>query len=348
MLFQNIEIGGMRLKNRIVMPPMCMYSAKTDGFVLPFHVVHYGTRAQGGVGLIIQEATAVEARGRISANDLGIWQDEQIEGLGEIVKIVHGFNSKIAIQLAHAGRKSEVGPVVSCTTEKFSDHYQPPANLTTEEVSEVVRAFGQAARRALEAGYDAVEIHGAHGYLINQFLSPLTNHREDKYGCKEGIGAQFLMEIIQTVKKNFNRPVGLRISAESYIDNGLHPENYIKLIHLLQNNPKTAVDFLDVSSGGITPDSLPPSPVKSGYQIPFAAQIKKNDPISIPIIAGGLLMQPTQCESILKEGKADLVWLGRELLRNPYWSLQAAEKLNTEIEKPVQYKRAEPYLHKIE
>ena len=346
MLFENLEISGMTLKNRIVMPPMCMYTAKNDGKVLPFHLVHYGTRAQGGVGLIIQEATAVEARGRISANDLGIWDDEHIEGLRQLVEIVHSFGGKIAVQLAHAGRKSEVGPVISCTSEKFSEEYQSPVNLSTEEVSEVVEAFGNGARRASKVGFDAVEIHGAHGYLIHQFLSPLTNHRKDQYGCQEGMGAKFLIDVLRAVKDNFSRPVGLRISAESYLKNGLHPQNYVELLQQLQSKLDTSLDFLDVSSGGIVAESHPSIPVKPEYQINFAAQIKKV--VSIPIIAGGLLTTPHQCEGILEAHKADLVWLGRELLRNPYWCLQAAETLNVIIDKPVQYKRAEPYLPKLQ
>ncbi|MHA1674773.1 MAG: oxidoreductase [Promethearchaeota archaeon] len=341
MIFTELTVGDLVLKNRIVMPPMCMYTAKNDGKVLPFHLVHYGTRAQGGVGLIIVEATAVEPRGRITDQDLGIWDDEQIEGLRNLVDIVHSFGAKVALQIAHAGRKSEVGPTVSSSPLAFNSHYTQPIALSLDEIGQVTKAFGEGARRAHLAGFDIVEIHGAHGYLINQFLSPVINKRDDEYGCFPRFGIKFLQEVISTVKQNFPGPVALRVSAESYEPKGLHPKEYVEILKILQSNPETYIDLMDVSSGGVTPN-MPPLPLKAMYQIPFAETIKKNS--SIPVLSGGLITTFQQSNEILLSNKTDLVWLGRELLRNPYWVLKAANEWQVKMNFPVQYKRAEPYI----
>ncbi|QEE16558.1 NADPH dehydrogenase [Promethearchaeum syntrophicum] len=340
MLFTEYKIKDLFLKNRIVMPPMCMYSSDRTGIVQPFHLVHYGTRAQGGAGLIIIEATAVEARGRISGNDLGIWNDDQIPGLKSIVDIVHGFGAKIAIQLAHAGRKATVAQGISSWNSQFSDEYPIPIKMEESHIRQVVLAFSEAARRAQLIGFDAVEIHGAHGYLINQFISPLVNHREDSYGCKNGIGIKFLQEIIKSVKNNFKGPIGLRISAEEYSNNGLHPHNFIPMLAEILKDHSTSIDFINVSSGGVIEEGFP-SKVLPGYQIDFAHEIKKG--INIPILAGGMLSDPDMINKILNGKKADLIWLGRELLRNPYWPLHTSEYFKIEQKKPPQYKRAEPY-----
>ena len=344
MIFTEYNIKDLSLKNRIVMPPMCMYSTDETGFVQPFHLVHYGTRAQGGVGLIIIEATAVEARGRISGNDLGIWNDDQIPGLKSIVDIVHNFGGKIAIQLAHAGRKAEVGQGISSWSSGFSDKYPIPIKMDELDIDQVVRAFGEGARRAQQIGFDMVEIHGAHGYLINQFISPLVNLREDSYGCKNGIGVKFLQEIIKSVRNNFKGPIGLRISAEEYSNEGLHPKNFLPLLFELQQDHSTSVDLINVSSGGVTAKDFPSNP-KPGYQIEFAHEIKNG--INTPILAGGMLRDPDMIDGFLNEKKADLIWLGRELLRNPYWPLHALEHFKIEKEKPQQYKRAEPYFRNV-
>jgi len=340
MIFTEYEIKDLSLKNRIVMPPMCMYSADGKGIVQPFHLVHYGTRAQGGVGLIIMEATAVEARGRISGNDLGIWNDNQISGLKSLVNVVHGFGAKIGIQLAHAGRKATVGQGISSWDLRFNNEYPTPIKVDESDIEHVVLAFGEGARRAQQIGFDIVEIHGAHGYLINQFISPLVNLREDTYGCKNGIGSKFLQKIIKSVKNNFNGPIGLRISAEEYSSEGLHPQNFLPLLFELQKEQTTSVDLINVSSGGVIEGGFP-STVQPGYQISFAHEIKNE--INVPILAGGMLRDIDMIDRILKENKADLVWLGRELLRNPYWPLIASEYFKIEKKKPKQYKRAEPY-----
>ena len=344
MIFTEYKIKDLTLKNRIVMPPMCMYSTDGTGTVQPFHLVHYGTRAQGGTGLIIIEATAVEARGRISGNDLGIWNDDQIQGLKSLVDIVHGFGAKIAIQLAHAGRKATVGQGISSWNSRFSDDYPIPIKMEESDINQVVRAFSEGARRAQQIGFDAVEIHGAHGYLINQFISPLVNLREDSYGCKNGIGIKFLQEIIKSVKNNFNGPIGLRISAEEYSSEGLHPQKFLPLLSEIQQDHSTSVDLINVSSGGVIEGGFP-SNVQPGYQIEFAHEIKKG--INVPILTGGMLRDPDMINGILNEKKADLIWLGRELLRNPYWPLHASEYFKIEQKKPQQYKRAEPYFRNI-
>ncbi len=344
MIFTKFKIKNLSLKNRIVMPPMCMYSADGAGFVQPFHLVHYGTRAQGGVGLIIIEATAVEARGRISGNDLGIWNDDQIPGLKSLLDIVHGFGSKIAIQLAHAGRKATIGQGISSWDLKFSDEYPTPIKMNDSDIDQVISAFGEGARRAQKIGFDMVEIHGAHGYLINQFISPLVNRREDSYGCKNGIGTKFLQEIIKSVKNNFKGPIGLRISAEEYSSDGLHPQNFLPMLSEIQQDHSTSVDLINVSSGGVIEKGFP-SNVQPGYQIGFANEIKNGTKISI--LAGGMLRDPKMIDGILIDEKADLIWLGRELLRNPYWPLQALEHFKIEKDKPQQYKRAEPYFRNV-
>ena len=355
MLFTKLTVNSppsatsLSLNNRVVMPPMCMYCAENDGIVRPFHLVHYGTRAQGGVGLIIMEATAVEPRGRITNRDLGIWSDTHVAGLKSIVDLVHSFgtkSTKIALQLAHAGRKSETedkgeGEIgISSWNTAFSDKYPTPEKMTTQHIQEVIHAFGEGARRAAEAGFDMVEIHGAHGYLINQFISPAINHRQDAYGCQAGFGIRFLQEIIRAVKGQFSGVVALRISAEEYDLQGLHPQDYLALLQQLQRDSETRVDLLDVSSGGVTA-VVPNIQFVPGYQVAFAHTLKKG--LSIPVLTGGLLSDPKAIEQILTQGKTDLVWLGRELLRNPYWTYQAAERLEIPLEKPVQYKRAEPY-----
>ena len=344
MIFTEYIIKEISLKNRIVMPPMCMYSADRKGIVQSFHLVHYGTRAQGGVGLIIIEATAVEARGRITGNDLGIWNDDQIPGLKSLVDIVHDFGAKIAIQLAHAGRKATVGQGISSWNSQFSDEYLTPIKMNESDIKQVVRAFGEGARRAQQIGFDMVEIHGAHGYLINQFISPLVNLRKDSYGCKNGIGAKFLQDIIKSVRNNFKGQIGLRISAEEYSNEGLHPQNFLPLLSEIQQDHSTSVDLINVSSGGVIERGIP-SNVQPGYQIDFAHEIKNGS--NIPILAGGMLRDSEMINGILIDEKADLIWLGRELLRNPYWPLLTLEYFKIEQKKPQQYKRAEPYFRKV-
>lgn len=334
-LFSSIQVKDMVIANRIVMPPMCMYSAGQDGKVNQWHLLHYPTRAVGGVGLIIVEATAVEARGRISSKDLGVWSDEQIEGLKRLVDRIHANGSRAVLQLAHAGRKCMIKEerIIAPSAMAFNEEYQTPEAMTHEEIKEVIGAFHCGARRALEAGFDGIEIHAAHGYLINQFLSPLTNLRSDSYGGNLKKRTKMLREILAAVKEAWDpdKPIFLRVSAEEYHENGNHPDEMAAILELV----KDGVDLVHVSSGGVIPANVPVYP---GYQIAFAEQIKTS--IGLPVIAGGLIVKPQMAEEIVRNNRADLVFLGRELLRNPYWPLQAAKELGIDVPWPEQYERS--------
>lgn len=335
-LFESIKIKDMELKNRIVMPPMCMYSTDDNGHANDWHYIHYATRAIGGTGLIIVEATAVEKRGRISNRDLGIWDDSHVEGLSKIVGLSKKYGAKIAIQLAHAGRKCEVETenIIAPSPIAYNEKYKTPIEMTKEDIKTVIKAFKEGARRALSAGFDAIEIHAAHGYLINEFLSPLSNKRNDEYGGSLENRTRFLKEIIREVRKVWpeNKPLIVRVSAEDYVEEGNHPEDLAEMINLVKEE---GVDLIDVSSGAVVP-----APIKAypGYQVKFAEVIK--DKTGLPVIAGGLISEPEMAEELVANNRADLVFLGRELLRNPYWPLQAAKKLRHNIDWPVQYERS--------
>ncbi|NLW22899.1 MAG: NADPH dehydrogenase NamA [Tissierellia bacterium] len=335
-LFEGIKIKDMELKNRIVMPPMCMYSSDEHGHAKEFHYIHYGTRAIGGVGLIILEATGVEGRGRISGRDLGIWDDSHIEGLAKIVNICKEYGAKVGIQLGHAGRKCEVEgeEIIAPSPIAFSERYKVPIEMTKKDIEDVIHSFREGARRANEAGFDVIEIHAAHGYLINQFLSPLTNKRTDEYGGSLENRARFLKEIVEEVRKVWpeKKPIIVRVSAEDYVDEGNHPEDLAEILNLVKDK---GVDIVNVSSGAVVATRIKVYP---GYQIKFAEIIRQRT--QLPVIAGGLISQPEMAEEILSNGRADLVYIGRELLRNPYWPLGAAKRLNHDIDWPVQYERA--------
>lgn len=333
MLFSPFTVKNLELKNRIVMPPMCMYSAQ-DGMVNDWHIVHYATRAAGQAGLVIVEATGVEERGRISDRDLGIWDDQHIEGLGKIVKAVHDYGAKAAIQLNHAGRKSEVTALepVGPSAIPFSDTHRIPHSLSKEEIATIVTLFKNGAKRAFAAGFDAIEIHAAHGYLINQFLSPLANTRTDEYGGSLENRARLLDEVLAAVREVLpaDYPVLVRVSAEEYDPEGNRPETVAAIINLVKAR---GIDVVHVSSGAVIS-----APVRAypGYQIGLAAIIKQHT--GLPVIGGGLITEPHQAEQVIKAG-IDCVFLGRQLLREPYWPLRAAHELQADIEWPEQYLR---------
>jgi NADPH2 dehydrogenase len=334
MLFTEFAIKGLALKNRIVMPPMCMYSAGRDGLATDWHYTHYATRAVGGVGLIIQEATGVEDGGRITARDLGLWADGQAEGLRPITAVVHRYGAKIAVQLNHAGRKSEVEYLdpVAPSPVAFSDKYRTPRELTKTDITAIVARFAAAAGRAAAAGYDAVEIHAAHGYLISQFLSPLSNKRGDEYGGAPANRARLLGEVVEAVRGVLPAalPIIVRVSASDWEEGGNTPETMADML----NHVKSAgIDLVHVSSGAVTPTAPRAFP---GYQIPFALAIKEKT--GLPVIGGGLVTEPIQAQQIIKAG-VDLVFLGRELLREPYWPLRAAYALGRDIAWPEPYLR---------
>lgn len=317
-IFDSFKIKNLSIKNRIVMAPMCMYEASPTGLVQPFHLVHYATRGYGGVGLIITEATAVEKRGRISGRDLGIWDDNQIEGLKTLVNQVHMTGSLVGIQLAHAGRKckAEGENIIAPSSIPFSQDYPTPTEMSIKDINTVINAFKEGARRAKVIGYDLIEIHGAHGYLINQFLSPLTNQRTDQYGGNKENRSRFLKEIIKAVKQEWDGPIMLRLSAEEYDDNGNHIDDTVELIKSLNHQ----VDAINVSSGGVVPVKFDVYP---GYQMEFAKRVKET---GYTVVGGGLITTEDQCQKYLDNHACDAIFLGRALLNNPYFVLHSAAR----------------------
>ncbi|WP_202081337.1 NADPH dehydrogenase NamA [Caldalkalibacillus salinus] len=334
MLFEPHKIKNVTLKNRIVMSPMCMYSCEDeDGKVTPFHHTHYISRAVGQVGLIMLEASAIRPEGRISAKDLGIWSDEHVTGLKGLVQEIHSYGSKAAIQLAHAGRKAELeGSIFAPSAIPFNDKSKVPEEMTVEQIDATIQAFVDGARRAKEAGFDIIEIHGAHGYLINEFLSPLTNHRTDEYGGDQNRRYRFLEQTIDRVKEVWDGPIFVRISSSDYHQEGMSIEDYVEYA---QRMKAQGVDLIDCSSGGVVPASIDVYP---GYQVTFAEKIKRQADIETGAV--GLITHGLQAEEILKNERADLIFLARELLRDPYWPRTAAAQLGVSIEGPRQYDRA--------
>lgn len=334
MLFEPFTLRNLTIKNRVVMPPMCVYSAGREGKTLDWHILHYGARAVGQVGLIIVEATGVQDCGRTTANDLGIWDDSQIIGLRRLTALVRAQGAKVGIQLNHAGRKSEVEYLepVGPSAIPFSDEHRTPKVLSTAGILQIVEDFRQAAQRAVTAGFNMIEIHAAHGYLINQFMSPLTNQRTDRYGGSLENRARLLQEVTAAVRDVVpeEMPVVVRVSAYEYADGGNTPVEVAQMINLV----KPYIDAVDVSSGGVVPAVPKAYP---GYQIGFAATIKEWT--GLPVIGGGLITEPMQAEQVAKAG-IDLVSLGRELLRNPYWALKAAHELGQDIAWPIPYLRS--------
>lgn len=332
-LFQEYKIKDVTFKNRIVMAPMCQYSSHNqDGQIEDWHRTHYATRAVGQVGLIILEATAVQPEGRISAQDLGIWSDEHTKGLTEVVNLMKSHGAKTGIQLAHAGRKATVdGDIYAPSPLAFNEHYKTPNEMTIKDIKTTVMAFKEAAIRSKTAGFDVIELHGAHGYLINEFLSPLTNKRTDEYGGSDENRYRLLRETIDVVRSVWNGPLFVRISAHDYTEGGMTPDSYVTMTKWMKEQD---VDLVDVSSGANVPA---PIDVFPGYQVNFAETIKHDTPI--PTGAVGLITSPLHAEEILQNDRADLIFLARELLRDPYWPYRAAKELRTEIKSPVQYER---------
>lgn len=331
-MFTPFELKSITIPNRIVMPPMCMYSATEEGQVTDWHLIHYGSRAVGKVGLIILEATAVEKRGRLSGRDLGIWEDSQIEGLRRVVEICRAHGSVVGIQLAHAGRKAWGDELVAPSAIAFPGFAVPHA-LSRAEIAEVVERWRQAARRTREAGFDVLQIHAAHGYLIHEFLSPLSNQRTDEYGGSLENRMRFLLEIVEAVQTEWpaDKPLSVRLSAVDYLEGGLTLKDTVEISKALQAK---GVELLDISSGGILSARIELGP---GYQVRFAEVVKQAT--GLPTIAVGLITSVELAQEIISNGRADFVALGRELLRNPHWVLQA--KPDPELW-PKQYERAIP------
>ncbi|PLS07338.1 NADPH dehydrogenase NamA [Bacillus halotolerans] len=332
-LFTPMTIKDVTLKNRIVMSPMCMYSShEKDGKLQPFHMAHYITRAVGQVGLIIVEASAVNPQGRITDQDLGIWSDEHIEGFAKLTEQVKAQGSKIGIQLAHAGRKAELeGDIFAPSAIEFDEQSSTPVEMTTEKVKETVQEFKQAAARAKEAGFDVIEIHAAHGYLIHEFLSPLSNHRTDEYGGSPENRYRFLREIIDEVNQVWDGPLFVRVSASDYTDKGLDIADHIGFAKWMKEQ---GVDLIDCSSGALVHADINVFP---GYQVSFAEKIREQADMATGAV--GMITNGSMAEEILQNNRADLIFIGRELLRDPYFARTAAKQLNTDIQAPVQYER---------
>lgn len=351
-LFEPLQLRELTLPNRIGMSPMCQYSAH-DGVAGDWHVVHYGSRATGGLGLMLVEATAVLPEGRISPGDLGLWNDAQIEPLAKIVGQARAQGVVVAAQLAHAGRKAGVGlgweaqrsltreeggwPTVAPSAIAFGEGYDVPQALDEAGIRKVVDAYAAAARRARAAGFDVAEVHAAHGYLLHQFLSPLSNWRTDSYGGSFENRSRLLREVVTAVRAEWPQhlPVFVRLSATDWAEGGWDIEETVELCRVLKG---LGVDLIDVSSAGLVPwAKIPAGP---GFQTVFAERIRKE--AGIATAAVGLITSPAQADHIVRTGQADVVLLGRELLRNPYWPLAAARELGQAVSWPLQYLRAAP------
>ena len=352
LLYSPFQLKGLTLPNRIVVSPMCQYRSK-DGMANDWHLVHLGSRAVGGAGLILTEAAAVSPEGRISPDDLGIWKDEHIEPLKRVTTFIREQGAKSGIQLAHAGRKASTAPpwegryqvdatdrgwqTVAPSPIPFNEDDSVPAALTIDEIQQVVKSFAEAAKRSLEAGFDTIEIHGAHGYLINQFISPLTNKRTDEYGGSFENRVRLLMEVTQAIHTVIpdEMPLFVRISAHEWAEGGHTINDSVEVAKLLKAH---GADLIDCSSGAVVREQK--IVIEKNYQVPFAAQIKREANIATGAV--GLITDAEQAEEILQAGKADLIFLGREMLRNPYFALREAEKLGEEIEWTKQYRRGKP------
>jgi len=351
-LFEPLTLRSVTLPNRVGVSPMCEYSSD-DGFANDWHLVHLGSRAVGGAGLVMTEATAVEARGRISPRDLGLWKDDHVEFLSRIVRFIEARGAVPGVQLAHAGRKASTAvpweggasipgaaggwEPIAPSPIAFSDRTLTPRAMTHEDIAEVVRAFAAATRRALAAGFRVIELHFAHGYLVHEFLSPLSNRREDGYGGPFEQRIRLALEVARTVRAGWpdRLPLLARLSCTDWVDGGWTLEDSVELARRLAAE---GVDLVDCSSGGLVPyariDAVP------GYQVPFARRIRAE--AGIPTAAVGLISSPAQADAVVRDGDADLVMLARAMLRDPSWALHAAAELGQPEARriPVQYRRA--------
>ncbi len=350
-LFTPLRMRDVRLRNRIGVSPMCQYSSE-DGFANDWHLVHLGSRAVGGAGLVIAEATAVVPEGRISPQDLGIWKDEHVEMLGRIFRFVEAQGAAPGIQLAHAGRKASTPrpwedgssvseaeggwrPIYAPTAEAFEEGDIVPEEIDPPGIRRVVDAFAAAAQRAEGAGVKVIEIHAAHGYLLHEFLSPLVNRRTDEYGGSFENRSRALRETVEAVRRVWPEryPLMVRISATDWIPGGWDIDEAVQLARVLKS---IGVDMIDCSSGGAVPNAK--IPVGPGYQVQFAERIRREAEIATAAV--GMITEPEQANDIITGGRADIVLLARELLRNPHWPFKAARELGVDPEPPVQYARA--------
>ena len=351
MLFSPFSVRGVTLRNRVVVSPMCQYSS-VDGHASDWHLVHLGAFAVGGAGLVLTEAAAVTPEGRISPHDLGIWDDAHIPALRRINDFLHAHGAASGVQLAHAGRKASthrpwegggrIAPddggwddVVAPSAIPFADNYPMPHALTREGIRRVIDAFREGARRALQAGFQVVELHAAHGYLLHEFLSPLANQRDDEYGGSFENRARLTHEVVAAVREVWpaELPLFVRLSSTDWVPKGWDADDTVQLSRELA---ASGVDLIDCSSGGLS--AAQKIPVGPGYQVPFARRVRHEAGIATGAV--GLITTPQQAQQVVESGDADLVLMARELLRHPRWPLQAAHELKQEIAWPKQYERA--------
>ena len=350
-LFTPFTLRSLTLRNRIVLSPMCQYSS-VDGFATDWHLVHLGSRAVGGAAVVMAEATAVSPEGRISPHDLGIWNDGHIDALARITRFIAAQGAIAGIQLAHAGRKASVDapwrggrvldeheggwrPILAPSAEAFSARTPVPVEMGHDHIERIIGDFRRAAERALAAGFQVVELHGAHGYLLHEFLSPLSNKRTDRYGGSFENRIRFTLETVDAVRQVWPEalPLLMRLSATDWTEGGWDIEQSVELSRILRTR---GVDLVDTSSGGNVAGAK--IPVGPGYQVEFAERIRRD--AGIPTGAVGMITDPHQAEEIIQGGKADVVVLARELLRDPYWPLRAARVLGVKVTWPSQYERA--------
>jgi len=350
-LFDNLKIKDITLRNRIGLPPMCQYSY-IDGFSNDWQLAHLGARAAGGAGLIIAEATAVEARGRITPFDVGLWSDEQIEPLARVTRFIRQQGAAAGIQIAHAGRKADTGkpweggkPIppgdplfweaVGPSAVPFSEGYQTPRALSLAEITRVQAAFAAGAERALRAGFEWLELHAAHGYLMHSFLSPISNQRTDDYGGSFENRIRFLLETLRAVRRVWPErlPLTVRVSGTDWVEGGWTVEETVELARRMKGE---GVDLVDCSSGGTAAHAK--VPFGAGYQVPISEAVRHG--AGIPTAAVGMITSPMQADEIIRNGRADLVLVGREMLRDPHWPLRAAQALKQAVPFPPQYHRA--------
>ncbi|MES2177216.1 MAG: NADH:flavin oxidoreductase/NADH oxidase [Gemmatimonadota bacterium] len=350
-LFSTLDLRSVTLRNRIVVSPMCQYSS-TDGFANDWHLVHLGGLATGGAGLVFTEATAISPESRISPHDLGIWKDDHVEMLSRITRFIENQGAASGMQIAHAGRKGSLDapwrggralspsdggwtPLLAPSAIPFSHHYQTPMEMSVQEIARSLYDFRSAAERALAAGFRVIELHGAHGYLLHEFLSPLSNHRTDAYGGSFEKRVRYVIEAIDVIRDVWPErlPLFLRISATDWAEGGWDVEQSIELVRLAHAH---GVDVVDCSTGGNVAGAK--IPVGPGYQVPFADRIRRET--GVPVGAVGMITESGQAEEIISRGQADVVILARELLRDPHWPLRAARELGVDVKWPPQYERA--------
>ncbi|MBI4494857.1 MAG: NADH:flavin oxidoreductase/NADH oxidase [Chloroflexi bacterium] len=350
-LFDPLTLRGVQLRNRIMLSPMCQYSAGTDAMPTDWHLVHLGSRAAGGAGLVMVEATAVEARGRISEGDLGIYTDAHGEAFARIARFCQSQGASVGLQLAHAGRKAWSGPdwalprgrgpepAVAPSAIPFDQGWPVPVALSEPELDRIVAAFGAGAARACAAGFEVLELHAGHGYLLHQFLSPLSNQRQDAYGGSPKNRMRLLLRVVDAVRAVWPeaRPLFVRLSCTDWLTGGLEPEAVVEVAVALKGR---GVDLIDCSSGGLAPSQH--IPLGPGYQVPFAELVRRE--AAIPTAAVGLITDPHHAAEIVRSGRADLVAIGREFLRQPHFPLHAAHALGQDLPWPRQYRRAKPVL----